>query len=110
MQDLAIQFTDGSGKHLYEQIYEYIRDEIKEGKLLVGERLPSTRSLAEYLQVSRSTVDLAYGQLLSEGYHSINEIAESCGFSSVYHFSRAFHNAVGCSPTDYGRNARKRMI
>ena len=68
MQDLAIQFTDGSGKHLYEQIYEYIRDEIKEGKLLVGERLPSTRSLAEYLQVSRSTVDLAYSQLLSEGY------------------------------------------
>ncbi len=32
------------------------------------ERLPSTRSLAEYLQVARSTVDYAYDQLLSEGY------------------------------------------
>lgn len=68
MKDLAIQFQDMDGKHLYEQIYEYIRDEITEGKLLAGEKLPSTRSLAEYLQVSRSTVELAYSQLLSEGY------------------------------------------
>lgn len=68
MNDLAIQFSDAEGKHLYEQIYEYIRDEMKEGKLLAGEKLPSTRSLAEYLQVSRSTVELAYAQLLSEGY------------------------------------------
>ena len=58
---------EGSGC-LYEQIYEHIRKEIKEGKLLAGERLPSTRALAEYLQVARSTVDYAYGQLLSEGY------------------------------------------
>ena len=49
MNDLAIQLSDDGGKHLYEQIYEYIRDEIKEGKLLAGEKLPSTRSLAEYL-------------------------------------------------------------
>lgn len=68
MKDLTIQFQDTDEKHLYEQIYEYIRDEIKEGKLLAGEKLPSTRSLAEYLQVSRSTVELAYAQLLSEGY------------------------------------------
>lgn len=53
---------------LYEQIYEHIRKEIREGKLLEGERLPSARSLAEYLQVSRSTVDYAYGQLSDEGY------------------------------------------
>lgn len=53
---------------MYEQIYEHIRQEIKEGKLLAGERLPSARSLAEYLQVARSTVDYAYDQLLSEGY------------------------------------------
>ncbi len=59
--------TDGS-RCLYEQIYEHIRGEIREGKLLSGERLPSTRFLAEYLQVARSTVDYAYGQLISEGY------------------------------------------
>lgn len=68
MNELTMALQPGNGRHLYEQIYEYIRDEIKGGRLLVGEKLPSARSLAEYLQVSRSTVDLAYDQLLSEGY------------------------------------------
>lgn len=48
-------------------------------------------------------------QLLAEGHGSVSDIAEGCGFSSVYHFSRAFHSAVGSSPTDYAQNARKRM-
>lgn len=68
MLELAIQLQSDNSKCLYEQIYEHIRKEIKEGKLLQGERLPSTRSLAENLQVARSTVELAYEQLLSEGY------------------------------------------
>lgn len=68
MYDMAIELKADGTKCLYEQIYEHIREEIKRGKLLSGERLPSTRALAEYLQVSRSTVDFAYEQLLSEGY------------------------------------------
>ncbi len=68
MYDMTIRLQTNSDKCLYEQIYEHIRQEIKEGKLLAGERLPSTRSLAEYLQVARSTVDYAYDQLISEGY------------------------------------------
>ena len=39
-----------------------------QGRILQGEKLPSTRFEAEYLQVSRSTVELAYDQLVSEGY------------------------------------------
>ncbi len=68
MYDMTITLQADSKKCLYEQIYEYIRNEIREGKLLTGERLPSTRALAEKLQVARSTVDYAYEQLLSEGY------------------------------------------
>lgn len=68
MNELTLQLDVSGRTHLYEQIYEYIKSEIKRGKLLHGEKLPSTRALAEYLQVSRSTVDLAYEQLLSEGY------------------------------------------
>lgn len=68
MNELAIELKMGSEKCLYEQIYEYIKEEIRKGKLLAGERLPSTRSLAEYLQVSRSTAQFAYEQLVSEGY------------------------------------------
>ena len=65
---IQIQLYPESGKTLYEQIYEFIRDEIREGKLLYGEKLPSARFLADYLQVSRTTVDMAYDQLVSEGY------------------------------------------
>lgn len=31
----------------------------------------------------------------------ISSVAESSGFSGVYHFSRAFHAAEGCSPSAY---------
>ncbi len=65
---MTIRLRTDSDKCLYEQIYEHIKKEIRDGKLLAGGRLPSTRSLAEYLQVARSTVEYAYGQLLDEGY------------------------------------------
>lgn len=68
MYDMTIRLQTDSSVCLYEQIYEHIKKEIREGKLLEGERLPSTRSLADYLQVARSTVDYAYGQLADEGY------------------------------------------
>lgn len=68
MYHMTIQLKADGKKCLYEQIYEYIKKEMKEGKLLAGERLPSTRSMAEQLQVARSTVEYAYDQLLSEGY------------------------------------------
>lgn len=68
MNEMTFQLQTDGKVRLYEQIYEHIKKEIREGKLLAGEKLPSTRFLAEYLQVARSTVDYAYGQLLSEGY------------------------------------------
>lgn len=65
---IHIELEQKSGKTLYEQIYEYIREEIRKGNLLQDERLPSARFLSDYLQVSRTTVDMAYGQLVAEGY------------------------------------------
>ena len=65
---IHIQLDPDSGLTLYEQIYEYIRNEIRTGNLLRNEKLPSARFLSEYLQVSRTTVDMAYGQLAAEGY------------------------------------------
>jgi len=53
---------------MYEQIYNYIKAEIRNGNLPYHYKLPSTRSLAANLQVSRNTVDLSYAQLVSEGY------------------------------------------
>ena len=53
---------------LYEQIYQYVKNEIRMGKLTVGTKLPSSRSLSSNLLISRTTVELAYSQLTSEGY------------------------------------------
>lgn len=75
MNELIISLSDKNGKHLYEQIYSYIKTEIVEGRMNTKEKLPSTRALSLYLQVSRSTVSLAYDQLLAEGY--IESIAGS---------------------------------
>ncbi len=68
MNELTISLKTGDKVPLYEQIYEYIKEEIRKGTIPSGEKLPSTRSLCRYLEVSRSTVELAYEQLLSEGY------------------------------------------
>jgi GntR family transcriptional regulator / MocR family aminotransferase len=53
---------------LYKQIYERLRGTILAGQLERGTRLPSTRTLASELGVSRTTTNLAYEQLLLEGY------------------------------------------
>ncbi|MCC2164490.1 PLP-dependent aminotransferase family protein [Brotaphodocola catenula] len=66
--DLLIPLDSQLKKPLYEQIYAHIRKEIREGNLRMGERLPSTRTLATHLKVSRSTTQMAYDQLLAEGY------------------------------------------
>ena len=68
MNELTINLQPKSEIPLYEQIYNYIKKDIQCGRILSGEKLPSTRSLSKYLEVSRSTVELAYEQLLSEGY------------------------------------------
>ena len=58
---------DGSGP-LYQQIYRAFREEILMRALTPGERVPSTRALADLLKVSRNTAVMAYEQLLAEGY------------------------------------------
>lgn len=68
MNEIMIDLQGGAKAPLYEKIYEYIKNEIVDGKISRGEKLPSTRLLAKNLSVSRSTVELAYDQLLAEGY------------------------------------------
>lgn len=68
MNELTINIRPESKTPLYEQIYDYIKKDIQNKKIKSGEKLPSTRALSKHLEVSRSTVELAYEQLLSEGY------------------------------------------
>lgn len=89
MNNLAIELKPDTGKCIYQQIYEYIRNEIRTGKLQKNEKLPSTRSLAEYLQIARNTVDSAYSQLLAEGYIMAKPCKGYfvCGIENLFSFS-----------------------
>lgn len=53
---------------VYRQVSEALRDAILTGRLKPGERLPSTRDLAESIKVSRFTVIRSYEELASQGY------------------------------------------
>lgn len=68
MNEMMVDLQGGAKAPLYEKIYEHIKKEITDGVILKGTKLPSTRLLAKQLLVSRSTVGMAYEQLLAEGY------------------------------------------
>jgi GntR family transcriptional regulator/MocR family aminotransferase len=53
---------------LHRQLYDGYREAILEGRLRPGQRLPSTRSLALDLSISRVPAVMAFEQLVAEGY------------------------------------------
>ncbi len=84
---------DRNGKgSLQRQICEQLRHAILIGRLLPGQRLPSTRLLAQTLGVSRTTVLQSYDQLLSEGYfHS----SQGSGTFVCQQLPEELHNPIG---------------
>lgn len=65
---ITIPIDTNNKQPIYLQIYNYIKQEILKGHLKAQEKLPSARALAANLEVSRSTIDTAYQQLVAEGY------------------------------------------
>jgi GntR family transcriptional regulator/MocR family aminotransferase len=53
---------------LYEQLYQAIKTAIINQELSKDEKLPSKRKLSAHLEISLTTVETAYSQLLAEGY------------------------------------------
>ncbi|KMT23315.1 PLP-dependent aminotransferase family protein [Clostridium cylindrosporum] len=68
MKEMMINLDKNSNEALYIQLYKYLREEIKSNRIKKGTKLPSIRYLADYLKLSKITVDNAYQQLLIEGY------------------------------------------
>ncbi len=72
---------------LYVQLYEYIKAEIRSGKIPPMTKLPAKRRLAIHLEVSKNTVESAYEQLLAEGY--IESVSRKgyfvCEFEQMLH-------------------------
>ncbi|HEY3369078.1 MAG TPA: PLP-dependent aminotransferase family protein [Symbiobacteriaceae bacterium] len=67
---MLIQLDRADGAPLYLQLYRALRDQILNGTLPSGHRMPATRRLAEELGTARNVVVLAYDQLESDGYLS----------------------------------------
>ncbi len=89
MKAIIPNFQGESAVPLYLQLYHYIKTAILEGSILPREKLPSLRGLSKSLGLSMTTIELAYNQLLVEGYiyskpqsgYFVNQI--SAGMGSV---------------------------
>ena len=65
---LLIPLDSDAPEPLHRQVYHGLREAILAGRLPAGSQIPSTRWLADYLGVSRTTVLGAFDQLVAEGY------------------------------------------
>ncbi len=66
MELLTYPFTED--RYLYQQLYQFIKDDILTGRLTFNEKLPSKRKLSQHLGISQTTVEIAYQQLQDEGF------------------------------------------
>ncbi|MDQ0268394.1 MocR-like pyridoxine biosynthesis transcription factor PdxR [Cytobacillus purgationiresistens] len=57
-----------SDSPLYIQLYSFLKEQIEQGELKSFAKLPSIRQLSIHLNISKTTVESAYQQLLAEGY------------------------------------------
>lgn len=60
--------SNSSGKPIYEQISDQVKEQILSGALQAGDALPSMRVLAKELHISVITTKRAYEELEREGF------------------------------------------
>lgn len=68
MLSIAPTFDTNSKLPIYQQLYEWIRQQIVNEQLKGGEKMPSLRKLSQDLNISKNTIVSAYEQLQAEGY------------------------------------------
>src|SRR5215471_18130780 len=72
-----------NGTPIYRQLYDWFRNAITDRRMRPGQRVPSTRSLAIELKISRIPVLNAYEQLIAEGYFQTFVGAGTCVAASI---------------------------
>ncbi|MDD9149801.1 MULTISPECIES: GntR family transcriptional regulator [unclassified Sporolactobacillus] len=70
---MRIIITNTSGKPIYEQIEEQIKEAIFSDEVKEGDALPSIRQLARELKISVITTTRAYTDLEQEGFIAIQQ-------------------------------------
>ncbi|WP_193224436.1 PLP-dependent aminotransferase family protein [Bacillus sp. B1-b2] len=68
MDMLMYELNKNTTKPLYEQLYIGIKTAILNQQLEVGTKLPSKKKLAEFLNISQTTIEVSYAQLIAEGF------------------------------------------
>jgi GntR family transcriptional regulator/MocR family aminotransferase len=66
--ELPLRIERDGAEPMRVQLERALRDAIRSGRLVAGERLPSSRRLAQELGISRGLVLECYSQLQAEGY------------------------------------------
>ena len=65
---MDIILSNSSGKPIYEQISDQVKEQIMSGALSAGDALPSMRLLAKELRISVITTKRAYEELERDGF------------------------------------------
>ena len=68
MPQVDIIISNSSGKPIYEQITDQVKEQIMAGALAAGDALPSMRLLAKELRISVITTKRAYEELERDGF------------------------------------------
>lgn len=68
VRQMDIILSNSSGKPIYEQISDQVKNQILSGALEAGDALPSMRLLAKELHISVITTKRAYEELEREGF------------------------------------------
>lgn len=66
--NMDIILSNSSGKPIYEQIADQVKEQILAGALSAGDALPSMRVLAKELRISVITTKRAYEELERDGF------------------------------------------
>lgn len=67
MREISLNIS-ANKQPIFQQIYNYFKNEILDGTLQCGDYLPSLRGCAKSLEVSKNTIESAYQLLVSDGY------------------------------------------
>ncbi|WP_283607120.1 MocR-like pyridoxine biosynthesis transcription factor PdxR [Faecalispora anaeroviscerum] len=68
MNEISLRLEKREDAPLFQQLYDFFKNEIISGNYSKNEKMPSKRQLSAYLHCSQNTIQAAYHQLVAEGY------------------------------------------